>query len=178
MPPFRVRPLARDQLAMPPQNSVGCDDRGHLAQPATAQPVPAHGESTPVVIAQPHAPPMQLAPEDAILFDQVGQSLLLTRIPPADQGGEKNPQENSVDHGRRVYLTAESQSPAVVGLSCGTLRGRVLADARNFADHVFVAFGVLGDVRFGDEPFHLREAGLHPLNFDDKVEGSEWIVPA
>jgi len=38
-----------------------------------------------------------LPPEDAILFDQVGQSLLLTRIQPADQGGEKNPQGNSVN---------------------------------------------------------------------------------
>ena len=83
---------------MPPQNRVGRDDRGDLAQPATAQPVPAHGQSTPVVIAQPHAPPTELVPEDAILFDQVGQGLLVPMIQPADQGGEKNPRGRHVNH--------------------------------------------------------------------------------
>ena len=47
---------------MPPKNCVGGDDGGDLAQPSTAQPVPAHGEPTPFVIAQPQPPPMQLPP--------------------------------------------------------------------------------------------------------------------
>ena len=98
-PPARVRPFPRDQLPMPPQNRVGRDDHGDLVQPATAQPVPTHGQLTPLVIAQPHAPPMELAPEDAILFDQIGQGLLLAMIQPADQGGEKNPGGRHVNHG-------------------------------------------------------------------------------
>src|SRR5438034_6847435 len=34
-PPLRVRPFARDELPMPPENRVGRDNRGDLAQPAT-----------------------------------------------------------------------------------------------------------------------------------------------
>ena len=44
---------------MPSENGVGRDDRGDLTQPATAQPVPAHGQPTSLVIAQPQA----LAPQ-------------------------------------------------------------------------------------------------------------------
>jgi hypothetical protein len=54
-PPLRVRPFARDDLPMPPENRVWRDDRGDLTQPATAQSVPVHGEPPPVVIAQPQA---------------------------------------------------------------------------------------------------------------------------
>ena len=31
---------------MPPEDRVGRDDHGHLTQPSTSQPVPAHGESS------------------------------------------------------------------------------------------------------------------------------------
>ena len=68
--PVRVRPLPRDELPIPPQNRVWRDDRGDLTQPATAQPVPAHGEPTPLGIRQPQTPPTQLTPKDSILFDQ------------------------------------------------------------------------------------------------------------
>jgi len=46
--------------------------------------VPAHGEPTPFVIAQPQAPSTQLTSKDSILFDQIGQGLLLPIIQPAD----------------------------------------------------------------------------------------------
>src|SRR4051812_20496490 len=78
--PVRVRPFARDQLLMPPQNRVGRDEGGDLTPPATAQPVPAHGQPTPLVIAQPQAPSPQLPPQDAILFDQIRHGLLLLTI--------------------------------------------------------------------------------------------------
>ena len=68
-----------------------------------AQSVPAHGESTPLIIAQPKAPPTQLPPQDSILFDQVGQGLLLPMIQPADQGGEKKPRGHDVNHGGSLH---------------------------------------------------------------------------
>ena len=103
--PPRVRPLARDQLPMPPQNRVGRDKRGDLSQPATTQQVPAHGQPTPIIIAQPEASSPQLTSKDAILFDQIRQGLLLPLIQPADQRDKKQPQRENVDHGGRVYLT-------------------------------------------------------------------------
>jgi hypothetical protein len=49
--PLHVRPLARDQLPMPAENHVRPHDRGDLAQSSTAQPVPADGQPTPLLIA-------------------------------------------------------------------------------------------------------------------------------
>src|ERR1700674_420743 len=102
-PPLRVRPLPRDQLPMPPENRVWRDDRGDLTQPPTSQPVPADGEPTPLVLAQPKAPATQLTPQDSVLFDQIGQGLLLLTIQPADQRGKNNPQGGDVDHGRSLH---------------------------------------------------------------------------
>ena len=90
---------------MPPENRVRRDDRGDLAQPSTTQPAPAYSQPTPLVIAQPQAPSPQLTSKDAILFDQIRQGLVLLTIQPADQRGEKHPQEKHVDPGRRVYIT-------------------------------------------------------------------------
>jgi len=67
--------------------------------------VPAHGEPTPFVIAQPQTPSPQLRSQDAIFFDQIRHGLLLLPIQPADQRGEKHLQANNIDHGGKVYLT-------------------------------------------------------------------------
>jgi hypothetical protein len=73
---------------MPPQNRIGRDDRGDLPQPATPQPMAAHAQPTPVVIAQSQAPSPQLLSQDAVLFDQVCQGLLLPPIQPAHERSE------------------------------------------------------------------------------------------
>ena len=83
---------------MPPQDRVGRDDRGDLTQPSPSQPVPTHGEAPPFVIGQSKTSPTQLTPKDSILFDQIGQGLLLLTIEPADQRGESKPKERNVDH--------------------------------------------------------------------------------
>jgi len=68
---------------MPPQERVGGDDRRDLAQSLTAYPNGACCESSPVVIGQPQALPTQLPPEEAVLFDQIGQGLPLAALPSA-----------------------------------------------------------------------------------------------
>ena len=68
-PTFCERPLARNQLPVPAQNRVWRHDRRDVAQPSTSQPIPAHGEPTPVVIAQPQAPSAQVTAKDAVLFE-------------------------------------------------------------------------------------------------------------
>ena len=42
---------------------------------------------------------MQLPPQDAILFEQICPGRLLLPIQPADQRGERDPQEQRVNHG-------------------------------------------------------------------------------
>src|SRR5262245_25075301 len=49
---FRVRPFPRDELSMPPENRVGCDDRGDVTKAATAQPVSVHGQPTAFLVGQ------------------------------------------------------------------------------------------------------------------------------
>jgi hypothetical protein len=56
---------------MPPQNRVGRDDRGDLAQYAASQPMPQDGKPPSVVISELEPLPTQLASKDTILFNQV-----------------------------------------------------------------------------------------------------------
>jgi hypothetical protein len=67
---------------MPPENRVGCDDRGHLRETAPAQPVTVHGQSTAFSIGQAE-PAAQLRVEDTVFFDQIGDRLLPLVSPPA-----------------------------------------------------------------------------------------------
>jgi hypothetical protein len=62
---------------MPAQNRVGGDDRGDLPQPTTAQPVSVHGQSATLLIGQRSRRPRSLRAEDAVLFDQICDGLLL-----------------------------------------------------------------------------------------------------
>ena len=117
--PLRVRPLPRDKLPMPPQNCVGGDDRGDVAQCSASQSVPTHGQPTPFVIGQPQSP-NQLSSEDSILFDQVGHALLLPAVQPAGQNSEKQPRGREIDHGGSLYHRLIFE-PQVVRPRGGTL---------------------------------------------------------
>jgi hypothetical protein len=50
-PPTRISPLPRDQLAMPPENGVRRDDRGHLCEQPTTEALTDGGETPSFVIA-------------------------------------------------------------------------------------------------------------------------------
>ena len=54
--PSHVRPLPRDQLSVPPENRVGCDDRRDLTEAATAQPVSVPRQPTTVLISRGYRP--------------------------------------------------------------------------------------------------------------------------
>jgi len=68
---------------VPAQQGIGGDNRRDLAQPPTAQAVRPHGQPAPVVIGQVQAPPAHLPPQEAVLFDQVGEHLPFPAIEPA-----------------------------------------------------------------------------------------------
>jgi hypothetical protein len=62
---------------MPSQNRVGCDDRHDLRQHPTAQPFAKRGQPSPVIIRQPQTLMAQLGLQDAVLFAQVQDDLVL-----------------------------------------------------------------------------------------------------
>ena len=78
------------------------DDRRNVAQRLASQPVSPHGEPAPVVIGETQAPPTQLPPQEAILFDQIGERLPLPMIEPTDEGQEQQPKDGHVDHEREL----------------------------------------------------------------------------
>ena len=52
----------------------------------------SHSKPSPVIISQPKAPPAQLSPKNAILFNQVRKCLPLRAIEPPRQNKEQHPQ--------------------------------------------------------------------------------------
>ena len=88
---------------MPSEDRVRRDDRRDLAQHASAHLVPTNGEPTPLVIAEPETPALELLPQDAILLDQVRHGLLLASIQPADQRRQQHAEKKCVDYGATVY---------------------------------------------------------------------------
>ena len=86
-----------------------------LSQPATSQSRPAHGETTPFVIAQPKAPSAQLPPQDSVFFDQISQGRLLPLIQPADQRDKQHPQGRNVDHGGSPFRRPRFSLPRPLG---------------------------------------------------------------
>ena len=99
---MHVRPLARDELSMPSEQRVGGDDRRDVAHRLASQPVSPHGEPAPVVIGETQAPPTQLPPQEAILFDQIGERLPFSAIEPSGDGDEQQLETRDVDHEREV----------------------------------------------------------------------------
>src|SRR5262245_56166166 len=85
----RIRPLAHYQLAMPSQQRVRRDDGGEVTQRFPSKPVGPTREAPTVVIGEPQAPPRDLPPEGAILFDQIGECVPLATIEPTGNGHEQ-----------------------------------------------------------------------------------------
>jgi hypothetical protein len=75
-----VGPFARDELPVPAKQRVRRDDRRGVAHRLPPQPVRPRGESSPVIISKPQAPPAQLSPQHPILFDQVRHHLPFAAI--------------------------------------------------------------------------------------------------
>ena len=74
---------------MPPQNGVRRHDRRDLAQCRASQAVSTHREATPLIIRESQPSPAQLGTQDAILFHQVPDHVLLTSTEPAREGREE-----------------------------------------------------------------------------------------
>src|SRR5438445_9653038 len=89
---------------MPAQNRIWCDNRRHLTQETTAETSPAPRQTAPLLVAESEFSAGELTPQDAVLFDQIGDDVLPLVIQPAGQGGENNPHEHAVNHGAESTL--------------------------------------------------------------------------
>jgi hypothetical protein len=69
-----------DQLPVPSQQRIGRDDGRDVAQGLPTKVVGSYGESPPVLVGEPQSSPTDLPPEEAILFDQIGERLPLPAI--------------------------------------------------------------------------------------------------
>jgi hypothetical protein len=84
-----TRPLARDQLPVPPQQRVWRDDLRDVTQGRSTQLVSKYRQPSPIVVGQPKPASSELSPEDTILFDQICERPPLPAIQPADDGEEQ-----------------------------------------------------------------------------------------
>ena len=91
-------------------SGVGRDDRGDVAQDATAQPVGQRGQPSSVGVGQPKAPSSQLPVQQAILFNEVGDRISLTTVQPAGDDHQQQPKCRDVDHGRESI--SQARGPA------------------------------------------------------------------
>jgi hypothetical protein len=118
---LRVRPLPRDSLPMPPQNRVGGDDRGDIAQ-CSGVPVSAHARPTDVVRQRSTAvahPPVLGG------FDSLRSG---RPCPPAAGGAASRPEQRGTTEHRRsttaeVYITDRRSNLRSFGRGWDTLRG-------------------------------------------------------
>jgi len=107
---LRKRPLARHQVSMPAQQRVRRDECRHITQGGSTQPKRAYGEPPPVVVRQPQAPPADLSPQNAILFNKIRERFTLAAIQPACDGEKQQLEDRNVDHERRLISRSAKTS--------------------------------------------------------------------
>ena len=64
-------PLPGDQLPVPTENRVRCDQRDILAEEFSSENLALHGQTTSLIVREPKPSAAQLLLEDPILFSQV-----------------------------------------------------------------------------------------------------------
>ena len=84
-----MRPFGCDQLSVPAQDGVGCDDGGNLAEQSTTEDLALRSESTSLVVGQAQAFAAELLLQHAVLLDEVVDGLGLVAVDPAGERGEE-----------------------------------------------------------------------------------------
>jgi len=80
----------RDQLAMPSQQRIGCDDGSHFSEDPTAQLLGFDGQAPALVVAESKPLAPELLPENPILFLEIVNDVALLLAEPA---GNRDQQE-------------------------------------------------------------------------------------
>jgi hypothetical protein len=99
---------------VPPKNGVGCDDRRDPRQHPTTQTRGEGRQTSPVIVSQPQALMAQLRFQDAVLFAQVLDDLVLFVLEPAEAGRDEELQRNhsaeSTPTGGRNFRTLRARN--------------------------------------------------------------------
>jgi hypothetical protein len=115
---------------MPPENRVGRDYRGNVAQQPPAQTLPAPRQPAPVLISQPQSSPPQLRTKDQVFFDQIRHGLRLPVPPPARNGHQHEPDPAPFMTAGVYTIDITRQPNPNRRPRSGTLRGQTRLDVR------------------------------------------------
>jgi len=96
-----MRPLRRDQLAVPAEDRVWRHDGRHLSEESPVQDVPLYCEPAALIIVEPQASTAELLLQHAVLLDEIGDDVGLLAVDPAGERGEEEPEPEEVHHRER-----------------------------------------------------------------------------
>jgi hypothetical protein len=96
---------------MPAEQRVRRDDRREVMQGRPADSVGAHSESPAVIVSKPQASLTELPPQQAILFNQIGERLPFPAIQPTRDAQEQQPKHRHVDHERQLISGTRQHWP-------------------------------------------------------------------
>ncbi len=88
--PVAVVPLLGDELAVPGQDGVGRHDGRHVTKHFPAQGLALDRQAPAFVVREANPLAFELAPQDSILFLDVGDDVLLMTVDPASQSYEEH----------------------------------------------------------------------------------------
>ena len=100
----RISPLGGDQTSMPAQDRVRRDNRRTLCQEAPANALALRREMTTLFVREPEPSPIELPLEDAVLFKEVLQDLLLLAVDPSRQREKRYPKRHAVGRHRPIVM--------------------------------------------------------------------------
>jgi hypothetical protein len=115
-----VRPLACDQLAVPPQDRVRRHDRRHVREHPTAEAVTKAGKSPSFMVIQPQPTTAQLPFESPVLFSEERDHIALFSLKPAEQSRDDQVQRKHAPSLRQWWQLPQAADRA--GRSFETFR--------------------------------------------------------
>src|SRR6516164_8106284 len=117
--------LLGDQLPVPSQQGLRCDNAGDLGKSFSSQRFGLYGQSPPLIVIEAHSPATELFSQHPILFAEIFNDLQLAVIHPPGDSDQHKPEW--VEHSLRI------QNPLSLPPSCSSKTSHLHADP--FSDH-------------------------------------------
>src|SRR5215471_730719 len=92
---------------MPAQQRVRRRNRGHLTQGRTPNPVRPRGQASAIVIREAQSPRPELASQEPVFFDQVGDRFPFSTPEPAGQHQQHQAEGRGIDNEAELILRAD-----------------------------------------------------------------------
>ncbi len=108
-------PLLGDELPMPTQNGVGCNERRNFAESPSPDGLAANREPATLIVGQPESSAPELLLQDAVLLLEILDDCVLMAADPTDQGG--NEDLPGLEHSGHLSIVARQQSNRQLSLT-------------------------------------------------------------